>query len=153
VTPLLERLLDAERVAEVDGACEVLIGAVKAVRGRQFFGAQDRQRLEQLGANLVLPAFAVRRRDERCPEALAMVSSLRSTSSSAATPLSCDTGTSWCCAVECAEATAMPMMTRKRDVRRIAGPLVLKGKHEDHEGHEGKPFMVFVFFVAFVLRF
>ena len=72
VAPLLERLFDAEREAEVDRAREVLLGAVELVRRQQLLGAQHRQRLEQLGADLVLPALAARRRDERRAEALAV---------------------------------------------------------------------------------
>ena len=58
LAPLLERLVDAERVAEVDGAAEHLLGAVEAVRGAQLLAAQHAKRLEQLGADLVLPAVA-----------------------------------------------------------------------------------------------
>jgi hypothetical protein len=65
VAPLLQRLFDAERGSKINRAREVLIGAVELVRGQQFFRAQHRERHEQLGANLVLPAFAMRRRDER----------------------------------------------------------------------------------------
>ena len=72
VAPLLERLFDAEREAEIDRAREELLGAVEAMRREQFLGAQHRERHEQLGANLVLPAFAVRRRDERRAIALAV---------------------------------------------------------------------------------
>ena len=72
VAPLLERLFDAEGEAEVDGTREVLIGTVKAVRGRQFLGAQHGQRLEQFRPDLVLAAFTVRRRHQRSPEALAV---------------------------------------------------------------------------------
>ena len=72
VTPLLERFFDAERVPEINGAREILIRAVKPVRGEQFLRAQHRQRHEQLGANLVLPALTVGRRDERRAIALPM---------------------------------------------------------------------------------
>ena len=68
--PLLERLLDAEREAEVDRAREVLLGAVELVHRRQFFGAQHGERFEDLRADLVLPAFAARGGDERRAEAL-----------------------------------------------------------------------------------
>ena len=64
VAPLLERLLDAEREAEVHGAREELLGAVEAVRGQQLLGAQHAERLEQLRADLVLAAVAARRRRE-----------------------------------------------------------------------------------------
>ena len=72
VAPLLERLLDAERKAEVDRAREVLLGAVEAVGRQQLLGAQHRQRLEQLRADLVLPAFAAGRRHQRRPHPLAV---------------------------------------------------------------------------------
>src|SRR5438045_96632 len=39
--PLLHRLFDAERVAEVDGTREVLLGAIEPMHRRQFFGAED----------------------------------------------------------------------------------------------------------------
>ena len=52
--PPLEGLLDAERVPEVDGAREVLLGAVQAVRGVQLLRPQNGQGIEQLGADLVL---------------------------------------------------------------------------------------------------
>ena len=58
LAPLLERLVDAERVAEVDGAAEHLLGAVEPVRRAQLLAAQHAQRLEQLGADLVLAAVA-----------------------------------------------------------------------------------------------
>ena len=63
--PLLERLLDAERVAEVDRAREVLFGAVEAMHRRELFGPQHAERLEDLRADLVLAAIAARRRRER----------------------------------------------------------------------------------------
>ena len=69
LAPLLERLVDAERVAEVDRAREVLLGAVEAVQREQLFGAQDAERFEQLGTDLVLAAVAARRRHERGPVA------------------------------------------------------------------------------------
>ena len=65
VAPLLERFLLAERVAEVHGACEVLLGAVEAMRGEQFFGAEDAQGVKELGADLVLAAVAAGGRHER----------------------------------------------------------------------------------------
>ena len=60
LAPLRERLLDAERVAEVDRAREELLGAVDAVRREQLLGAQDREREALLGAEVVLPALAAR---------------------------------------------------------------------------------------------
>ena len=42
------------------------------MRGEQLLGAQHRERHEQLRADLVLPAFAVRRRHQRRAEALAV---------------------------------------------------------------------------------
>ena len=71
--PLLERLLDAEREAEVDRAREVLLGAVEAVQRRQFLGAQHAERLEDLRADFVLAAVAARRRRERRAVALAAI--------------------------------------------------------------------------------
>ena len=62
--PRLERLLAAERVAEVDGAGEELLGPVETVRGLQLLGPQHRQGLEELGADLVLPAVAAGGADE-----------------------------------------------------------------------------------------
>ena len=56
--PPLEGLLDAERVPEVDGAREVLLGAVQTVGGVQFLGPQNGQGIEQLGADLVLAPVA-----------------------------------------------------------------------------------------------
>ena len=69
--PPLEGLLDAEGVTEVDGAGEVLLGAVQPVRGVQLLGPQHRQRVEQLGADLVLAAVAARRRQQHGAVALA----------------------------------------------------------------------------------
>ena len=63
--PLLERLLRAERVAEVDGAGEVLLGAVEAVRGKQLLRPEDAEGIEQLGPDLVLAAVAAGRRHQR----------------------------------------------------------------------------------------
>ena len=65
MAPLLDRLLRAEREAEIDGAREVLLGAVPAMRRQQLLGPQDADRVEQLRADLVLPAVAARRGDER----------------------------------------------------------------------------------------
>ncbi len=72
LAPLLVGLIDAERIAEVDGAREVLLGAVVAVDGGQFLGPQHAQRLEQLGADLVLPAGAARGGQHRRAVALAV---------------------------------------------------------------------------------
>ena len=69
-SPPLEGLLDAEGVAEVDGAREVLLGAVQPVRGVQLLGPQHRQGVEQLGADLVLPAVAAGRRQQHGAVAL-----------------------------------------------------------------------------------
>ena len=66
--PLLERFLDAEREAEVDGAREVLLGAVEPVHRRELLGPQHAERLEELGADLVLAAVAARRGRERGPD-------------------------------------------------------------------------------------
>ncbi len=71
--PLLEALVHAEGVAEVDGAGEVLLGAVVAVHGLQLGGAQHAQRLEQLGANLVLAARAAGGREQDGAHPLAAV--------------------------------------------------------------------------------
>ena len=70
--PLLERLLAAERVAEVDGAGEELLGPVEAVRGLQLLAPQHRQGVEELGADLVLPAVAAGGADERRAHPLAV---------------------------------------------------------------------------------
>ena len=64
VAPLLERLLDAERVAELVGEREILLDAVVAVKSIQLLGPQDAERLEQLGADRVLAAFAAREREK-----------------------------------------------------------------------------------------
>ena len=68
--PPLEGLLDAEGVAEVDGAGEVLLGAVQPVGGVQLLGPQHRQGVEQLGADFVLPSVAARRREQHGAVAL-----------------------------------------------------------------------------------
>jgi hypothetical protein len=72
LAPFLERLVDAERIAEIDRAGEVLVGAVEAMRRQQLLAAQHGERLEQLRADLVLPAVAARRGDERGAEPHAM---------------------------------------------------------------------------------
>ena len=64
-TPLLERLFDAERVAEVDGPREVLLRAVEPMQGAELLRAQHAERLENLRSNLVLAAVAARRGRER----------------------------------------------------------------------------------------
>ncbi len=68
--PALERLVTAEGVPEVHRAREVLLGAVHAVRGEQFLGAEDGERLEDLGPDLVLAAIAARGGDQRRPHAV-----------------------------------------------------------------------------------
>ncbi len=70
--PLLDRLLEAERVAEVDRAREVLLRAVEPVNGEQLLGAQHAERLEDLRPDLVLAAVAARRGHEHRPHALAV---------------------------------------------------------------------------------
>ena len=70
--PLLDGLLEAERVAEVDRAREVLLRAVEPVNGEQLLGAQHAERLEDLRPDLVLAAVAARRGHEHRPHALAV---------------------------------------------------------------------------------
>ena len=70
VPPLLDRLFDAEREAEIDRAREVLLGAVEAMDRQQLLGAQHAERLERLRPDLVLAAVAARRRDEHRAHAL-----------------------------------------------------------------------------------
>ena len=65
--PLLEGLLDAERVAEVGDHPEVLLHRVEPVGGAEFLGPQDAQPVEELGSDLVLSAAAARQRQERDP--------------------------------------------------------------------------------------
>ena len=65
LAPFLQRLLGAERVTEVRRASEVLLGAVVLMRREQLLGAEDAERVEQLGADLVLATVAARRRDQR----------------------------------------------------------------------------------------
>ena len=72
LAPLLERLVDAERVAEIHGAREELLGAIDAVRGQQLLGAQHAERLEDLGADLVLSAVAARGRRQHDSQPLAL---------------------------------------------------------------------------------
>ena len=69
--PPREGLVTAEREAEVHGAREVLLGAVDAVRGVEFLGAQHGQGLEDLRANLVLAPVAAGRGDQRGPHPVA----------------------------------------------------------------------------------
>ena len=71
--PLLERLFDAEREAEVDGAGEVLLRAVEAVERGELLGPQHAERLEDLRADLVLAAVAAGRRRQRGAIALPAV--------------------------------------------------------------------------------
>ena len=72
-SPLLERLFDAERVAEVDRSSEVLLGGIETVHGFELFGSQHRERIRELGTDLVLPAVAARRRGENRAHALPAV--------------------------------------------------------------------------------
>jgi len=60
MSPAAERLVHAERVAEVVRPPEELLGAVVAMHRGKLLGAQDAQGLAQLGADFVLPAFAPR---------------------------------------------------------------------------------------------
>ena len=126
VPPLLERLLDAEREAEVDRAREVLLGAVEAMDRQQLLGPQHAERLEELRADLVLPAVAARRGDERrampCPR-FSIASSPLFSSSGCAVGLHEDAG---CCRdaqreaerdVPGSSSTARPASARERDVQ------------------------------------
>ena len=56
--PFLQGLLGRLRETEVDGAGEVLLGAVDAARHQQFLGPDDAQQRALLGADQVLAAFA-----------------------------------------------------------------------------------------------
>ena len=69
--PLLEGLLDAERVAEVGHHAEVLLHRIEPVRGEELFGPQDAQPVEQLGPDFVLAAAAAGQAHERDPGAQA----------------------------------------------------------------------------------
>src|SRR2546428_312277 len=71
--PLLERLFDAERVAEIDRAREVLVRAVEPVQRRQLLRSQYAERLEDFRADFVLAAVAARRRRERRAIALTAI--------------------------------------------------------------------------------
>ena len=73
LAPLLERLVDAERVAEIHGAREVLFRAVEPMERRKFLRAQHAERFENFGADLVLPAVSPCGRGERRPEALSPI--------------------------------------------------------------------------------
>src|SRR5439155_12655104 len=64
-SPLLERLVDAERVAEVDCAREVLFGAVESMERRELLGSQHAERFEELRTDLVLATIAARGGRER----------------------------------------------------------------------------------------
>src|SRR5262249_3858590 len=68
--PLLERLVDAEGVAEVDRAREILLGAVEPMQRGELFGAKDAESFEDLRSDFVLSAVSARGRDERRSEAL-----------------------------------------------------------------------------------
>ncbi len=68
--PLAERLRKRAGIAEVEGAGEVLPRAVDAARGEQLFGAQDAQRLAEVGPDEVLSAFTPRQRKVRSFAAL-----------------------------------------------------------------------------------
>ena len=57
-SPALERLLEAEGVAEIDGAGEVLLGAVELVHRHQLRRPQHAERVAELGADLVLASVA-----------------------------------------------------------------------------------------------
>src|SRR5690606_14295491 len=70
--PLLERLLDAEGVAEIDRPREALFRAVVAMRGQQLLGPQHAERVEQLRPDLVLPAGSARRRCQHDPQAVSV---------------------------------------------------------------------------------
>ena len=71
--PFFERLVDPERVAEIDRPGEVLFRAVEAVKRRQLAGAEDAERFENLRADLVLSAVAARRGRQRGAVALPAV--------------------------------------------------------------------------------
>src|SRR2546425_2587 len=71
--PLLERFFDAERVAEIDRAREVLVRAVEPVQRRQLLRSQHAERLEDFRSDFVLAAVAARRRRERGAIALTAI--------------------------------------------------------------------------------
>ena len=64
VAPLRERLFDAERIAELVGAAEILLDRVVPVKGQELACAQHAERVEQLRADGVLPAFTPRHREQ-----------------------------------------------------------------------------------------
>ena len=68
LTPFLESFFDAERVAELIRPSEVLLDTVEAVHRHQLFGSENPDSLEELRADLVLPAVTPRRRQKRRPE-------------------------------------------------------------------------------------
>src|SRR5262249_35030327 len=60
VSPFFQRFLDAEREPEIHGAGEILLGGVETMERRKLFGTEHGKRVENLGADLVLPAIAPR---------------------------------------------------------------------------------------------
>src|SRR2546427_4607658 len=72
-TTLFRSLIEAERIAEVDRAREVLLRAVEPMQRRELLGPQHAERFENLRADFVLPAVAARRGREHCTVALAAV--------------------------------------------------------------------------------
>ena len=62
--PLLQRFFDAERIAEVDRAGEVLLGRIEAVHRLELFGSQHGECIVDLGADFILAAVAPSRRRE-----------------------------------------------------------------------------------------
>src|SRR5439155_25994495 len=71
--PFLQRFLRAERVAEIDGSGEVLLGAVEPVEGAKLLCAKHAERFEYLGADFVLTAVTTSRGRERRAVSLAAV--------------------------------------------------------------------------------
>ena len=69
-SPLLERLFDAERVAEIDRAGEVLLARIETVHRLELSRSQHRERIVQLGPDFVLPAIAACRSGEHGAHAL-----------------------------------------------------------------------------------
>src|SRR5204863_5173697 len=57
---------------EIDGAREVLLGAVEAMHPQQLFGPQHAERLADLGADLVLAAVPPGQRHQRRPHPASM---------------------------------------------------------------------------------
>ena len=72
-SPLLERLVDAERVAEVDRAREVLLRAVEAMQCRELLRPQNAEGFEDLRSDFILSAVAASGRDEGGAVALAAI--------------------------------------------------------------------------------